>query len=148
MRPLPSLACLLLLLSAAPALAHPSITVEGAYAKPTLDGVSSGVAFLNITSRNDDALIGVVSDAAATGELHNHVIDNGVMQMRQVERIELLANQRVKLAPGGLHIMLFGMKQKLKIGDTLRLTLNFAQAQALTLDIPVRDDAPMAHTHH
>jgi len=56
-------------------------------------------------------------------ELHTMKMEEGVMKMRAVPRIELPAGQAVKLAPGGYHVMLLDLKQQLKPGDTVPITL-------------------------
>jgi copper(I)-binding protein len=52
-------------------------------------------------------------------------MDGGVMRMRPVQKIDLPARKTVKLAPGGLHIMLLDIKQPLKEGDMVPLVLTF-----------------------
>ncbi len=74
------------------------------------------------------ALTAVASPAAASAELHSMSVEEGVMRMRPVARIELPPGKAVKLAPGGLHIMLIGVKQPLKPGDKVPLTLTVQRA--------------------
>ena len=50
------------------------------------------------------------------------------MRMRPVARIELPPGKPVKLASGGLHIMLIELKQPLKPGDKVPLTLTVQRA--------------------
>jgi len=144
-------ACVMaLLFHAAGAYAAP-VTVQGAYAKPSLDGVTTGVLFLTLSSAEEDTLLGATTDAADTAELHDHVMDDGFMRMRQVKSVPLPAGEAVAFKPGGLHIMLFDVKKPLKAGDTLSLTLTFAKAEPLTITVPVADQAPEAeaqHEHH
>jgi copper(I)-binding protein len=51
-------------------------------------------------------------------------MDGGVMRMRALPRIDLPAGQTVKLAPGGMHVMLIDIKQPLKPGDKVPLVLS------------------------
>jgi hypothetical protein len=71
-------------------------------------------------------------------------MEGGVMRMRPVARIELPAGKAVRLAPGGLHIMLVDLRQPLKPGDRVPLTLtvqgaDLASRSVLTVEAEVRD---------
>jgi copper(I)-binding protein len=47
------------------------------------------------------------------------------------------AGSTVELKSGGYHIMLMDLKQELKAGSTISITLEFAKAGKITLDVPV-----------
>lgn len=86
----------------------------------------------------------VASPAAASVELHSTSLEEGVMRMRLVARIELPAGKTVKLARGGLHVMLVDIKQPLKPGDRVPLTLtvqraDFASRSVFAVQADVRD---------
>ena len=68
-------------------------------------------------------LVEVRSSAASVVELHEMSMEGTTMKMRAVPGIELPAGQAVALKPGGLHVMLMGLKQPLKEGQTVTLTL-------------------------
>ena len=73
------------------------------------------------------------------------------MKMRQVKDIPVPAGGQAKLEPGGLHVMLIDLKQPLKAGDTVPLTLRFDDGGKQLVNVPVRagDGAPpMDHKHH
>jgi copper(I)-binding protein len=65
-------------------------------------------------------------------------MEEGMMRMRKVDKIELPAGEVISLKPGGLHVMLIGLKQKLVPGGTIGITLNFDDGSELKLDAPVR----------
>lgn len=92
-----------------------------------------------------DYLIAAAAPAglADAVELHSVVDEGGMMRMRPVERIEVPAGGEVALKPGGFHIMFIGVKQELKPGDTVRLSLTFAKAGTVELDAAVRPATPM-----
>jgi periplasmic copper chaperone A len=60
------------------------------------------------------------------------------MKMRRVESIDLPAGQPVSLKPNGYHIMLMGLTQPLKEGQTFPLTLTFAKAGPENLSVTVQ----------
>jgi copper(I)-binding protein len=64
-----------------------------------------------------------------------------------VDQIDLPAGEMVTLAPGGLHVMLIGLKQQLQPGDDVPLTLTLDDGSELSLTAPVRKVMPMGQTH-
>ena len=102
-----------------------------------------------------DRLLSAASPAAAKVELHAHINDNGVMRMREVNAIDLAPDATVKLAPGGLHVMLLGLTEPLKKGKAVPLTLTFEKAGSVTVEVAVQgagdlkaDHEGMDHEHH
>lgn len=116
-------AVLLGALIAAPVFAAETVTAVNAWARSTAPGQKAAGAYMELTSPADAALIGVETPVAARAELHVMSMDGGVMRMRAVEKIDLPARKAVKLAPGGLHVMLIDIRQPLKAGDKVPLTL-------------------------
>ena len=149
-----SLSAITLLLCAlhAPALFAQSVKAENAWARATVPGQKTGSVYVDLTSAADAALVAAGSPVAARAELHSMSMDGGVMRMRALPKIELPAGRTVKLAPGGMHLMLLDLKQPLKAGDKVQVTLSVqASGTALTtlqLDVPVRAaDSAAASTH-
>jgi copper(I)-binding protein len=88
-----------------------------------------------------DRLLGAESEVAASTELHTVSMVNGVMEMRPIEAIDVPAKSSVTLRPGGLHVMLIGLKNDLKVGDVVRLTLRFEKSGTMKLEAAVREPA-------
>jgi copper(I)-binding protein/uncharacterized protein YcnI len=100
-----------------------------------------------------DRLVKAESPVAASVELHTHVKDGDAMRMRPVENIPVPANGQTALEPGGYHIMLIDLRQPLKEGTQIPLTLTFEKAGRVTLQVPVqkagaRAPAGGGHKHH
>lgn len=93
-----------------------------------------------ITTAGDmsDQLIGAASPVAAKAELHTHIKEGDIMRMRPVAEIDVAAGKATVLQPGGLHVMLIGLKAPLKEGTTFPLTLTFKRAGSMTVDVDVR----------
>lgn len=124
--------------AAAPGAAHNPIAIGQPWARPTPGGASVGVAYMTLTAQGAaDRLIGIATPAAERAELHETIDDNGVMKMRAVDGLALPAGHPVALRPGGYHIMLMGLKQALKTGESFPLTLTFQHAGAVTVTVPV-----------
>lgn len=85
----------------------------------------------------------LVAAAAPAGladavELHTVIDEGGMMRMRPVERIEVPAGGEVQLRPGSFHLMFVGVRQALRAGDTVRLSLSFEKAGTVEVDAVVR----------
>ena len=92
-----------------------------------------GAVFLTITDTGTpDTLTGITTPVAAKADLHETINDHGVMKMRPVPSLTIEPGKPVTLAPGGYHIMLVGLKQALKQGDSFPVTLDFAKAGQVT----------------
>lgn len=104
-------------------------------------GGANSAAYMVIrnTGSAADKLVKAASNVAQTVELHTVEMKDGVMQMRPVEGgIDIPANGEVQLKPGGFHVMLIGLKQDLKAGEKVALTLEFEKAGALDVQADVR----------
>ncbi|MFM2042906.1 MAG: hypothetical protein RLY86_1482 [Pseudomonadota bacterium] len=128
------------------------VTVGDAFVRAGAAQATAGAAFMTLTSPTSDRLIAASSPVAERVELHTHIMDGGIARMRKVEGgIDLPAGAPVALQPGGLHIMLIGLKQPLREGETIQVALTFATAPALTVDVPVKGAAYRPHgggAHH
>jgi periplasmic copper chaperone A len=125
--------------------------IENGWARATAAGQSVGGGFLTVRNPGDtpDRLVGASSDVAEKVELHTHMNENGVMKMRPVPAIEVPAKGTVTLAPGGLHLMLFGLKAPLKEGQHVPVTLDFEKAGKVTGELVVTGaGAKAAPSHH
>lgn len=113
------------------------VKVDNAWTRATAPGQKVGGAFVTLTADADAALVGAASSLATEVELHSMAMDKGVMVMRRMERIDLPKGKAVTLEPGGLHIMLFGLKGPLKAGERVPLTLTVRDAKGKTQQIKV-----------
>ncbi len=100
---------------------------------------STSAAYMVLRSRGGaDTLLGVATDVAEVVELHTVERDGDIMRMRPVTQIEVPAGGNTTLEPGGLHIMLIGLRRDLQAGENVRLTLTFANAGDVVVEAPVR----------
>ena len=122
-----------------------AIAITGAWARATPPGVKNGGGYMTIQNHGAaDRLIGVTGTAAVRIELHNHIMNNGVMSMRRVEHIEVPAHGKAVLQPGGFHVMMMGLTEQLKPGTMVMLTLKFENGGEVMVHMPVRKTAPEA----
>ncbi|GEM_PF-290710 len=134
------------------AVAAATIKVENPYARPPMGGAKVAAAYMTLknTGKEDDKLVRAEGDVSERIELHTHVKEQRdgqvVMKMRQVPYMEVPAGGETVLKPGGLHIMLIGVRKDLKPGDVFDLTLVFEKAGKVQVQVPVKKvSATMMH---
>ncbi|MBN43891.1 MAG: hypothetical protein CL573_10445 [Alphaproteobacteria bacterium] len=118
--------------------------ISHAWSRATAPSQKVGAVFMTIATNGDktDRLIGALSSAAESVQIHGHTTVNNVMRMRQVGGIDIPADGDITLAPGGLHIMLIGLKAPLLENTLVPLVLEFEKAG--TLEIEAEVEAPGA----
>ena len=135
----------LLLLSACSAAK--GIEISEAWARPAAQGENGAIYFvIHNNAREADELTGVSSDIAEAVEMHESRMDGDVMQMHQLETIPLQAGAETTFKPGGLHIMLIGVKEDLDAGDEIEIVLHFKNFEEIKVAVPVRE-TPAAVEH-
>jgi periplasmic copper chaperone A len=135
------------------------ITIQEPWARASLGNAPNSAAYmiLQTTGAAPERLISGSTPVAKEVELHTHLMEGGVAKMRPVAAIEVAPGQPTVLEPGGPHVMLRGLTQKLEAGATMPLTLVFEHAGAVTLEVPIEGlvagavpgrNAPMEHGKH
>ena len=105
------------------AWAQTAVKVDEAWVRGTVAQQTATGAFMRLTASQNTRLVAVESPAAGVVEIHEMAMDNNVMKMRTVPGLDLSAGRTVELKPGGYHVMLMDLKQAVKAGDTVPLTL-------------------------
>jgi hypothetical protein len=124
------------------------ISVTDPYALAVPPGLPNSAVFMTLVnnSKENRALVAAETPSAGVVELHTHVHEDGMMKMRKVDKIEIPAGQTVALKPGGLHVMLIGLKEKLEPGQEVHMNLIFDKVGKEHIMAPVRAiTPPMAH---
>jgi copper(I)-binding protein len=147
------LAIALLALSASAANAA-DLDVKTPWVRGTVAGQKATGAFMELSSPAGATIVGASSPVAGVTEIHEMKMDGGTMKMRAIPRLDVPAGKPVSLAPGGYHVMLMDLKQQLKKGDTVPLTLQVEnkdkKIETIELKVEVRDltaTAPAANAH-
>jgi len=136
-------AALALLLAANMALAGTlsvgSLTITGLWATATPPGAPTAAAYLTITNNGTtaDSLVAVSSPMASVGMLHRMDLSGGIASMQMVPAIDIPPGKTVRLAPDAFHVMFVTLKQPLKAGETMPVTLIFQKAGRLDAALPV-----------
>ena len=108
--------------------------VREAHEKAT---VNAGYMTLLNASDEEVTLLKVESDAYNKIEVHEMVVVDGLMEMREVEDLSIPANGQIRFEPGGKHLMLMGPKEHLKTGQKVDMTLVFKSGKEQTVSIQV-----------
>lgn len=142
-------------LLALPASAHDynigALQIAHPWARPTLPGQTTGAGYLSVDNLGSapDRLLGASTPAAAVVEVHEMRMEGDVMRMRELKALDLPPGKTVSLAPGGLHLMLRGLKAPLKEGERVPLKLRFERAGEIEVVFHVqRQPAAAASAPH
>ncbi len=104
-----------------PALAQ--TTVQDAWVRGTVAQQKATGMFGRITSVQGGKVVAASSPVAGVVEVHEMAMEGNVMKMRALPSLDLPAGKAVELKPGGYHVMLMDLKQPLKDGETVAVTL-------------------------
>jgi hypothetical protein len=140
----PLLALLALLLVAAPAVAHDyklgALEIDQPWARATPPTAPTGGGYLSVknTGTTPDRLMSASSPAAGAVQVHQMKMEGSIMRMRELDGpLEIKPGETVTLAPGGLHLMMLGLKEPLKQGENVPLTLVFEKAGKVDVELAV-----------
>jgi copper(I)-binding protein len=115
-----------------------SLRVEGAWVRQ-VPGSDVAAAYLTLHNTGDRpaSIVDIESPAAQSAMIHETSVEGGMSRMRPHATLLVPPGQTVKLAPGGLHVMLMGVKP-LAVGQNVRLVLKLADGSSVQVDASVR----------
>lgn len=126
------------------------LRVTASAAPASIGAAKTGAAYVTISNGTGttDRLVAVASEIARKTEIHHHLMQDGVMKMRRADAVDIPAGGQVTFRPGGYHVMFFGLKAPLQVGDSFKLELTFEKADKTEITVPVveRKDIPASHT--
>ena len=134
--------------AAAAGVSAGDITVSNAWARATAGPAKAGAAFMHLKNKGDtpDKVVSADADVSKVVELHTHVMQDGMMKMREVPSIPVPADGATMLEPGGYHIMFIGLTEPLQKGASFPLTLTFEKAGTVTVTVDVKAAGSMGGT--
>jgi copper(I)-binding protein len=104
-----------------------------------VDGMTGAFATIENHTDHDVSLVGGSAEIANMVEVHEVVMLDGEMKMQAKEGgILIKAGESVTLEPGGLHVMLMGLKEAILEGDDVTLTLDFEGYEDQTFTWPAK----------
>lgn len=122
--------------------AFAEVTVKDPWARATVPHQQATGVFMQLTASRDMRLVKAESPLAETVEVHEMKMEGDIMRMRPLNEFVLSAHKTVTLQPGGMHIMLMGLKRQVNSDELVPLTLIFEgkdrQRETLELKVPAR----------
>ncbi len=138
-------------------VAAADLEVSNPWVRGTVSAQKATGAFMQLSSKGGVSLVGVGSPAANIVEIHEMVMDNNVMKMRALPRLEVEAGKVLELKPGSYHVMLIDLKKPLSKGEIVPITLQVegkdrkveaVEVKAEVRELTARAPAPaMEHKH-
>lgn len=111
--------------------------MDGALILPAVAG-NPGAAYFSLV--NAGRTTTTISAIAIAGTTSTEIHQTQGGSMGKVDRIESDPGTRIAFAPGGLHVMVFGVPSSLKPGQTIGMTIRFADGAKLA--VPLTAKAP------
>ncbi|MGK0265788.1 MAG: copper(I)-binding protein [Maricaulis sp.] len=123
----------------------PVIDVRAGWMRPHPQGrdVTAAYFALYLASGSADRLVSARIDGASRVEMHGHSMDpqTGMMHMEPIGPQDLLASGPMLFAPGGRHLMVFGLDSVME-GDSVNGVLVFERAGEVAVNFEVRSTPP------
>lgn len=137
------------------------LTISNPWSRPAMVGGNGAVYFvIENDSGIDDVLLSVETDIVEVAEIHKVVMvdpnatehgaeenmdedmsemmaDDMIMEMERQENVPVANGETITFEPGSYHVMLIGLTQELKVGDTITVILHFENAGAITVEAAV-----------
>jgi copper(I)-binding protein len=119
-----------------------AITISDPFARVTTN--DTGAVYFTVKNSGEaDRLVAADSPDADDTQVHEIVTEGSTTKMQEVkDGIPVPAGGEVRLAPGGYHVMLLGLREGLKEGDTVRVTLRFERAGQIQVEARVQPWKP------
>ena len=121
-----------------------SLVIHNAWIKetPPNHSITSGYLIIENTGYEDETLISVSSSFAAKVEIHQMMMDENVMKMRQVgDELIIPAGKKIHLEPGGFHLMFVELDMQMIPMRKHPITLTFKDFGTLTIEATVKSFA-------
>jgi len=136
---------ILLLLAVPPARAA-GLDAGEVWARASIPGTGTAAVYGSFTNHGDDPVVvrSVSTAVAASAMLHESVMEGDMMKMKHLPSLTIAPGTTVRLEPGGMHIMLMGLKRQLRPGDRFPMTLGLGDGSTVELTVKTGDIGQMS----
>jgi copper(I)-binding protein len=127
-----------------------ALRIKAPWTRATAKGAKVAGGYVTIVNTSDkpDRLMSIESDLAATVEVHEMSMKNGVMTMRPVDKpLEIAPGATLELKPGGYHVMFTDLKRGVAEGDKVKATLVFEKAGRIEIEFVAGGLGVMGPSH-
>lgn len=114
----------------------PVLDAENAWVRIPAPGRDMTAGYVSLTASDQGVrVIGAHSQEAETIELHTMAMDGDTMRMRRVDSFDVPAGETLELAPGGNHLMIFGLAEGALDDGEMDLTIDLADGAQIHIDL-------------
>ena len=127
-----------------------ALKIDQPWSRALPPNAAAGAVYLSLHNQGKtaDRLLSAQTPQATKTEIHTMLQLGEVMKMQKLDSVGIPAGGDTKLAPGGTHLMLFGLQKPLVAGERFPLTLQFEQAGKVEVDVLIEATEPNAHAGH
>jgi len=123
---------------------YASVSVEHAWVRMPPPVADTAAAYFTLHNEGDEdvVIVHVSSDVSNISTIHLMQKQGAMMRMSAANNMAIPAHGFIKLEPGGMHVMLTGLKQILKPGQVVHIMLEFTDGSTIKVVARVRDMRP------
>ena len=120
------------------------IQIEDPWVRAVPPNANNSAIFLDLRNESEQLrkLVEVHSEVAERVELHTTKDEDGMLRKQRLEEVPIPALETQSFHPGGIHIMLIGLRSPLEVGGVIELELVYADQSKETISVPV-DERPL-----
>ena len=120
------------------------IQIEDPWVRAVPPNANNSAIFLDLRNESEQLrkLVKVHSEVAERVELHTTKDEDGMLRKQRLEEVLIPALETQSFHPGGIHIMLIGLRSPLEVGSVIELELVYADQSKETISVPV-DERPL-----
>ena len=120
------------------------IQIEDPWVRAVPPNANNSAIFLDLRNESEQLrkLVEVHSVVAEQVELHMTKDEDGMLRKEGLEEVLIPALETQSFHPGGIHIMLIGLRSPLNVGGAIELELVYADQSKETISVPV-DERPL-----
>ncbi|MFT7223020.1 MAG: copper(I)-binding protein [Cellvibrionaceae bacterium] len=111
------------------------LLVRDPWVRATPAGMQNTAIYFELINRSETTLtlVEVSSDRAIRAELHQHLMEAGLMKMEKVESVEIPAGSSINFKPGGYHVMMIGLNKTIEHDEKIEVSLILASGVRKTI---------------
>jgi len=123
------------------ASASAGIIAENSWVRQPPPVADTAAGYMTLRNNGDQPveIVAIDSDVSAAAEIHTMRMQGAMMHMQHLPKVSIPAHGALELSPGGMHLMLIGLKHPLQADQRVGITLHFADGGRLEIQAPVRD---------
>jgi hypothetical protein len=131
---------LLILLIIFPAATLADLEIDNAWIKNLPPTVLVRAGYMNIFNPGSKAvsIVSVTSDAFKNIEVHQTIVQDGLVRMEQVQDLTIEPNSQLNLQPGGIHLMMMHPTEITSPGDKIQVTIELSDGSQQSLIFTVK----------